>query len=87
MLNSDSQKPSNLEESEEKKMNISEEAEIIADNAKMSEIKESNAHVIRVLQNSSVHSGKYELLDRSIVFDTIRSLYVAYWTLLFSFFE
>ena len=77
MLNPDSQKPSNIEESKENRADISQETETTVDEAKKSEINESNAQVIRVSQNSNLKTGKYRLLDLSVVFDAIRSLYVA----------
>ena len=47
MLNSDSQKPSDLEESKEKKVDINKEAEFKADRMRKSQkLKESNAHDI-----------------------------------------
>ena len=87
MINKKFSKPSNLEESKEEKTDISKETEITVDDAKNLNLPESNAQDVRVLQNSKAHTGKYELLDGSIVFNTIISLYVAYWTLLFSFFD
>ena len=71
MLNSKSRKPSKSKKSKKKKVDTSKETEIIADNAKKSKIKESNAQVIKALQNSNAHTGKYKLLDRSIVFGAI----------------
>ena len=74
MQNSDSQKPSNLEESKEKEVEINKQTEINVDDTKKSKLNESNAQVIRVLQNSNAQTGKYELFGRSIVFDAIRTL-------------
>ena len=57
-MNSDSYNPYNLEESKENKADISGEIEITVDDAKKSELKESNAQTISVLQNSNAHTGK-----------------------------
>ena len=76
MSNSDSPKSPNLQESKEKKADISKEIDTVADDAKKSKLNESNTQVISVLRNSNKQIGKCELFDRSVVFDVIRSLYV-----------
>ena len=80
MLNSNSQKLSNLEESKEAKKEISNKTEVTVDDAKKSKLTESNADVIRVSQNSNSHTGNCELFCGSIVFHAIISLYATYWT-------
>ena len=87
MLNSDSQKQSILGKSEEKKLDSSKETAIIVDDTKKSEPTESSAHFIGVLQNSNAQTGIYEIFDRFVVFEAIRSLCITYWTLIFSFFD
>ena len=61
MLNLNSQKSSNLEESKEIKADISNETEIIVDDVEKPKLNESNAQLIRGPQNSTTHIGKYEL--------------------------
>ena len=61
MLNPDSQKPSNLEESKEQKVDISKETEITVDDAKILKLPENNAQDVRVSQKSNAQTGKYEL--------------------------
>ena len=77
-MNSDSQKPYNLEESKEKKSDIGEETETIVDEVKNS--NESDSNVIGVSQNSNTYTSKYGLLNSSVLFDTIITLYVTYCT-------
>ena len=74
-MNSDPHNSSNLEESKENKADISREIEIPADDVKKSKLNESDDQVIRVLQNSNADTGKYKLLDHSVIFEAIRSLY------------
>ena len=58
MLNLNSQKPSNLEEFKEKKIDVNKETDIIFDDVKKSKLNESNANVMRILQNLNTHTGK-----------------------------
>ena len=78
MLNPDPPKPSNIEESKEKKVDINKETEITVDDAKKAKANESSAHVIRMIQNSNAHTGKYAFLYCSVIFNAIRTLFVAY---------
>ena len=76
LMDSDSQISSDFEESKEEKVEISNKIDIVVDEAKKSKLNESNAQVIGVLRNSNTQIGKCELLDCSVVFNVIRSLYV-----------
>ena len=58
MQNLDSQNQVDLEESKENKVDISKETETSVNDLKKSELNESNANVIRLLQNSNVNTGK-----------------------------
>ena len=60
MLNPDSQKASNVEEFKEKKADTSKDTEAVIDDdndTKKSKPNESNAQVMRVLQNPNAHTG------------------------------
>ena len=78
MLNSDSQKSSNLEESKENKADVSKETEILVDDMKKPSLPESNSDAIKVSQNSNAQTGKDELLDHSIIFHAITPLHISY---------
>ena len=78
MQNSDSQKQVNLEESKENKADISKETETSVNDLKRSKLNESNAHVIKVLQNSNVHTGKNNFYICPVVFGAMRPLCVTY---------
>ena len=77
MLDRNSQKSSNIEESKEKKVDASKESESIPDNddVKGPMPPKSDFNAVGVLKNSNARIGKYKFSDLSIiVFDAIRSL-------------
>ena len=74
MLNSNSQKLSNLEESKEAKKDVSNKTEVTVDDAEKSKLTVSNADAIRVSQNSNSRTGNCQLFCGSIVFHSIISL-------------
>ena len=77
-MDSDSQISSDFEESKEKRAKISKEIDVIVDDVKMLKLNESNAQVIRLLQNSNTHSGKCKIFYYSVILDAVSSLYAAY---------